>query len=152
MKPECHQFALEISKTCFVNRVSLYMEWIPRDKNKEADRLSRLSDFIDTDDWGLTDPFFTLIRNKFGPFMVDCFANFYNKKVKKFYSLFYVPGFSGADAFTFDSVNEFCLLTPTVAVVGRALEHLFRCKSKGVLVVPLWPSSFSWPLLLGFFN
>jgi hypothetical protein len=150
MKPECHQFAVEIFKVCSLNRVSLNMEWIPRDKNKEADRLSRLSDFIDTDNWGLIAPFFSLIISKFGPFSVDCFANFYNKKVVKFYSLFHVPGSSGVDAFTFDWANKFCLLTPPVAVVGRSLEHLFCCRSKGVLIVPMWPSSFYWPLLLGF--
>jgi hypothetical protein len=83
MKPECHQFAVEIFKTCTVNKVSLNMKWIPRDQNKEADLLSRLSDFIDTADWGLTTPFFKIINTKFGPFSVDCFANYYSEKVKQ---------------------------------------------------------------------
>jgi hypothetical protein len=44
------------------------------------------------------------------------------------------------------------LTNPPVAVIGRCLEHLFRCKAKGVLVAPLWVSSFFWPLLQGFFS
>jgi hypothetical protein len=60
---------------------------------------------------------------------------------------------SGVDAFSFNWAGEFCLLTPppAVAVIGRCLEHLFRCKAKGVLIVPLWESAFYWPLLQGFF-
>jgi hypothetical protein len=45
-----------------------------------------------------------------------------------------------------------CLLTPPVAVIGRCLEHLLRCQARGVLVAPLWVSSFFWPMLRGFFN
>lgn len=152
MKADCHQFALEVQNFCFLNQISLHMEWIPRDENKEADLLSRLPDILDTDDWGLTKEFFRILDNRWGPFSLDCFANFYNFKVHKFYSLFYVPGSSGTDSFTFDWNKEFCLLTPPVSVVGRTLEHLFTCKSKGVLVVPLWPSAFFWPLLQGFFS
>ena len=40
-----------------------------------------------------------------------------------------------------------CLMVPPVAVIGRCLEHLVRCRAKGVLVVPLWQSAFFWPLL-----
>lgn len=152
MKPACHQFALEIFKTCFDNSISLNMEWVPRGENKLADAISRLSDVIDTDDWGISKEFFKLLDTRFGPFTLDCFANFYNAKLPKFYSMFFVPGTSGVDSFCFNWAGEVCLLVPPVAVVGRCLEHLFRCRAKGVLVVPLWPSSFFWPMLKGFFS
>lgn len=152
MKWDCHQFAVEIFRICRENRVSLHMEWIPRDKNKEADLLSRLSDLVDTDDWSLTPSFFTLLSNRWGPFTLDSFANFYNCKVKKFYSLFYVPNTSGVDAFSFNWQGEICLLVSPVALVGRCLEHLLRCRAKGVLVAPCWPSAFFWPMLQGFFS
>ena len=63
-----------------------------------------------------------------------------------------MPGIAGVDAFTHNWKEEFPLLVPPVAVIGRTLEHLFRCRARGVLVVPLWKSAFYWPLLLGFFS
>lgn len=73
MKLLCQKIALEIFETCSKSRVSLSLEWIPRDKNKEADYLSRLSDILDTDDWGITPEFFKILNSRFGPFSVDCF-------------------------------------------------------------------------------
>jgi hypothetical protein len=93
---ECQTLALEIYRTCFQNGISLNLEWIPRGT---ADYLSRLSDILDTDKWGITPEFFKILNSKFGPFSVDCFANSQNKRVDKFYSLFYVPGTAGVDAF-----------------------------------------------------
>ena len=115
--------------------------------NKDADELSRLADLLDTDDWGLSSSFFKLLNNKFGPFSVDCFANYYNFKVDKFFSLFLTPGTAGVNAFAFDWHSENCLLVPPVAIIGRVLYHLLACKARGTLVVPLWKSAFYWPLL-----
>jgi hypothetical protein len=54
MKPFFQELALQIHETCFHNGVSLDLECIPRDQNEEADYLSRLSDILDTDSWGIT--------------------------------------------------------------------------------------------------
>ena len=152
MRPECHQFALEIFKFCRLNAISLSVQWVPRNLNKQADAISRLPEVLDTDDWGLTDEFYLILNQRWGPFTVDCFANSDNAKCPKFYSMFLVPNSAGIDAFTFNWASEFCLLVPPVAVVGRCLSHLVRCKAKGVLVVPLWKSSFFWPLLSEVFH
>jgi hypothetical protein len=112
MKPLCQELALQIHETCRRHSVSLSLEWIPRGQNEVADYLSRLSDILDTDDWGISTEFFKILSNKFGPFSVDCFANAQNKKVDKFYSMFYVPGTAGVDAFTFSWEGELCFPTP----------------------------------------
>jgi hypothetical protein len=101
MKPLCQELALQIHETFRRHSVSLSLEWIPRGKNEVADYLSRLSDILVTDDWGITPEFFRILNNKFGPFTIDCFANAQNKKVDRFFSLFYVPGTAGVNAFTF---------------------------------------------------
>ena len=152
MKEDCHMLALEIQRVCTESSIVLHAEWVPRGDNKEADLLSRLPEEVDTDDWGLSEVFFKYLDKRWGPFTVDCFANFYNKKVEKFYSLFRTPGAAGEDAFTFSWEGENCLLVPPVAVVGRVLNHLRVCKAKGTLVVPLWKSAFFWPMLLGPFR
>jgi hypothetical protein len=64
MKPSCQDLALQVYETCFANRVSLNLEWIPRGQNEEADYLSRLSDILDTDDWGVSSNFFLNSRFK----------------------------------------------------------------------------------------
>ena len=32
------------------------------------------------------------------------------------------------------------------------MNHLYACRAKGTLVVPLWKSAYYWPMLLGPFN
>jgi hypothetical protein len=106
---------------------------------------------LDTDDWGISNRFFSILQRKWGDFSVDCFANFYNSKVEKFYSFYQVPGSAGVDAFSFDWGGEFCLLVPPVCIIGLVLRHLLLCKGKGVLVVPCWPSCYFWPMLINDF-
>ena len=50
--------------------------------------------------------------------------------------------------FLHDWHKENVLMVPPVSAVSRALSHLRLCKSKGVLIVPKWPSSHFWPLLM----
>ena len=152
MKMDCHLLALAIHDVCKRKGISLNVQWIPREENKEADRLSRIANELDTDDWGLTSEFFGILNERWGPFTVDCFANYYNRKVDKFYSMFSTPLTAGTNAFMFNWSGENCLLVPPVSVVGRVLNHLRSCEARGVLVVPLWYSACFWPMLLGGFN
>jgi hypothetical protein len=152
MKPDCHFFAKNTFDFCLTNDISLDVGWIPRNLNKEADLVSREPEVLDSDDWGISNQFFSILERRWGEFSIDCFANFYNSKVSKFYSFYQVPGTSGVDAFSFDWGKEFCLLVPPVSIVGRVLRHLLLCKGKGVLIVPCWPSAYFWPLLINDFN
>ena len=147
MDDELQWFASEIFKLCLQNCISLKVQWIPRELNKEADAVSRMADVLDTDDWAITQQFVNILEAKWGKFTLDAFFNYYNKKNEKFYSLFYTPGTAGCDAFTYDWSSEFSLLVPPVASVGRIITHLRLCEAKGVLVVPKWPSAAFWPLL-----
>ena len=147
MKPEMQFFATEVFHFCFKNDIKLKVEWIPREENVLADQASREADVVDVEDWSLTNSFFEILNNTHGPFSLDAFANFYNNKVKRFYSLFHCPGSAGVDAFTQNWEGENVLMVPPVSAVGRALRHLLLCRAKGVLVVPRWPSSYFWPLI-----
>ena len=42
-------------------------------------------------------------------------------------------------------------MVPPVSLVGKVLFHLRLCGGRGVLVVPCWPSSYFWPLLVNEF-
>ena len=107
---------------------------------------------LDTDDWSLTQDFVGILERTWGKFSLDAFANYYNAKVVKFYSLFFTPGSAGCNAFTYDWSKEFSLLVPPVDLVGRVIHHLKLCQGKGVLVVPKWSSAKFWPLLTNVFS
>ena len=147
MKSDIHQIAMSIFFICIKNGITLETQWIPRHLNEAADSASREAEMVDTDDWGISHQFFKIINNKWGPLSIDCFANHYNAKLPRFYSLYHSPGCEGVDCFASDWKDENCLLVPPVSIVGRTLKHLRLCKSKGVLVVPFWPSAHFWPML-----
>ena len=152
MKDDLHAIAMDVFRTCLRNGISLEVEWIPRELNEAADSASREAVMVDTDDLGLTDNFFNLLNSRWGPLSIDCFANYYNSKIDRFYSLFNSPGCLGVDAFSFDWNKELCLLVPPVSIVGAVLKHLRLCNAKAVLVVPFWPSAAFWPLLMNDFR
>ena len=149
MKPLLQEMAKEIFMLCFNNKVNLEVSWIPRSLNERADAVSRLADSVDVDDWGLTQGFFSLINNRWGPLTIDLFANFYNAKCDRFYTMFYSPDSLGVDAFKFSWAGENALMVPPVTKIGMVLRHAELCRCKGVLVVPLWTSAVFWPMLKG---
>ena len=152
MKDDLQWFATEIFHFCFKNNIALKVDWIPREENVLADLASREAEIADVEDWGITPTFFQFLNGRYGPFSIDAFANFYNAKCTRFYSLFHCPNSSGVDALTHDWFGENLLLVPPVNAIGKALHHLKICRAKGVLVAPKWPSSYFWPLLLNEFS
>ena len=152
MKRDCHILARDTLQLCAHNHIDLDIEWIPREDNKEADRISREPEVLDTDDWGVSQEFVHFLESRYDTFTLDIFANDYNKKTARFLSLYHAPGSSGVDAFSFNWENEFNLVVPPVSVIGRALQHFLLCGARGVFIVPCWPSSYFWPMLINDFS
>jgi hypothetical protein len=73
-------FSKQTFDFCLQINISLDVEWFPRDLNKEAHLISREPEILETDDWGISDQFFSILQRKWGVFSVDCFANFYKNK------------------------------------------------------------------------
>ena len=70
-----------------------------------------------------------------------------NSKTKLFNSLHWNPGTLGVDAFSSNWQSDMNWLVPPVALAARAIMHLVKCKARGKLVVPKWPSSRFEPLI-----
>ena len=104
-----HALAISIFEFCIRNNIELSVQWIPRSLNQKADSVSK---FMDIDDWQITSEFFALLEYYWGPHTIDCFANFYNTKIERFFSRFWNPGTAGVDAFFQSWQNENCLLVP----------------------------------------
>jgi hypothetical protein len=109
MRFDLHIIALKIFQICADNAIHLEIQWIPRTEIEKADFISRI---IDIDDWQITRDCFEAIERLWGIHTVDCFANYYNKKVSKYFSRFWNPGSSGVDFFVQNIKGENCLVVP----------------------------------------
>ena len=136
--------ARNIFNICIQPGIYLEIQWIPRTLNQQADFINRL---LDTDDWWITDDLFLSLDARWGPHTVDCFANYYNHKLPRFFSRFWNPNTTGVDFFFQPLREENCWVVPPVSIVPR-VQHYMKCqKAVGTVVVPFWPSAHFWPLV-----
>ena len=146
---DLHHIALRIFNLCLRHGINLDIQWIPRDFNSRADYLSRL---IDVDDWEITDTLFAYLNNIWGPYTVDCFANYYNCKLHRFFSRFWNPNTSGVDFFVQNLLNENCWAVPPVSLISRAFHYIWHQQATATIVVPFWPSANFWPVIMSKFR
>ena len=145
MKQDLHDLALLIYKLCIHENISLTVDWIPRSENTVADTISRS---LDTDDWEIETSMFRYLNKLWGPFSIDLFADQDNYKTSRFYTRHWVKNSTGVDAFSYDWSEENCWITPPVKLVAKVIKKLLHDKCTGTLVVPRWPSSVFWPLIV----
>ena len=105
MKLDLHKIARRIFDICVQSGIYLDIQWIPRTLNQQADYISRL---IDVDDWQTTSDLFSSLNERWGPHSVDCFANYYNHKLPRFFSRFWNPNTAGIDFFIQPLRGENC--------------------------------------------
>ncbi|VDI56805.1 Hypothetical predicted protein [Mytilus galloprovincialis] len=119
-------------------------DWILRESNTKADKLSRQSD---CDDWGIQSWVFEYLNDLWGIFTCDRFACDYNTKCKMFNSKFYCKGTSGIDAFKQNWTNENNWLVPPPSLITKVINKLTVERCEGTLVVPEWRSAPYWCML-----
>ena len=116
--------ARNIFNICIRSGICPEVQWIPRTMNQQADYISSL---IDTDDWQITNDNFLFLDGRWGPHSVDCFANYYNHKLSKFFSRFWIPNTTCVDFFFQPLRGENCLVVPPVSIVPLVL-HYMKCQ------------------------
>ena len=145
MKLDLHELAIEIYKRCIELNISLKVDWIPRNDNKVADSISRS---IDTDDWGISNFMYEYMNNLWGQYTIDLFADTTNHHTNRFYSRHWVKNTEGVDAFAYTWKGENAWIVPPVKLVTKVLRKIVFDKAQGTLIVPYWPSSTFWPILI----
>ena len=85
MKLDLHLIAIKVFQFCLDHNIAIDIQWIPRAENERADFISHL---IDPDDWEISAEFFQYLEVLWGLHTVDCFANYYNYKIPRFFSRF----------------------------------------------------------------
>lgn len=143
-KTHLQKIAVNIFEQSLKNDILIIPKWIPRKENSLADFYSR---YDDTDDWSIDTRTFIFIQSKFGPFTIDRFSDNVNRKLPRFNSKHFCPESLCVNAFTDNWSGENNWLCPPVSLVGSVIKHLKLCKACGTLLVPIWKSSYFWPLI-----
>ena len=143
-KPHLHDLAVEILRISLQHDIKLLPQWVPRELNYVADHYSKIND---TDDYSMDDHSYQFINRRYGPFTIDRFADNLNTRTPRFNSKYHCPGTCGVDAFTENWRGDDNFLCPPISLICATIRHLRDSKARGVLVVPIWPSSYFWPIL-----
>ena len=143
-KPDLQKLALQIYELCLVNNNTIYSVWIPREENTIADFYSRPND---TDDFGIDYKTFYYVQRVLGRCNIDRFADDKNTKVKRFNSKYFCPNSEAVNSFTCNWQGDFNWLCPPINMIRDTIKHASLCKAKGILMVPLWESSYFYPII-----
>ena len=111
--------------------------YIPSAENKIADKLSRLGY------WKSSQELINLVEEEFGSHTIDRFARSESAVTLQFNSWMENDAFY--QLWEKDSIN-YCV--PPLGLISQALTHLIKSKAKGTFVVPDWPTSHWYPILL----
>jgi hypothetical protein len=145
MRRDLHDIAIRIFQLCSDNKIELAIEWVPQTELQKADCISR---FKDIDDWQITPECFRYLDSAWGQHTIDCYTNYYNKKIDRFYSWHWNPGCTGVDFFLQNLKGENCLVAPPVSLITQALNYLLSGVPVATVVVLFWPSAQFWPTIV----
>ncbi len=67
--------------------------------------------------------------------------------MKRFNSRFTDRGTEAVDAFSQDWGGNNNWLVPPPYLIPHVIQHLLRCRAKGILITPHWPSNRFWPFI-----
>lgn len=127
--------------------IVLVCEWIASKRNIFADVLSRAE--ADKEDRMLNPLLFKKLCQVWGRPILDCFATRFNRQLPKFVSRFPDHEAVGFDFFKLCKVDEGLLYgNPPFSLLIRVLAHVQSFGLQMVLILPFWPSSPWWPLLM----
>ena len=143
-KMDIQKIALNINGICENNNIRICPEWIPREMNELSDYLSRCHD---SDDWSISDSWFSYLDSVWGRHTVDRFSSHFNNHCHRFNSRWWVPGTEGIDAFKQEWRNENNWLVPPPKLVNECLSKIENEQASCTLIAPMWQSAPFWPCL-----
>jgi hypothetical protein len=127
------------------HRITLSVEWVPREENTLADELSKL---LIPDDFSLSRKYFRQLEDRFGPHSIDLFSSNENNLCDRFYSLHWCRGSGGVQAFAYDWSGEVAWIHCPYRMVGRVWRKLQHDGVTATMLIPAWESATWWRLLV----
>lgn len=129
---------------CECRGLHVFASYIRSADNKTADFESRR---IHPDiEWELESDVFYKIVLKFGEPEIDLFASRINKKCNKYISWHPDPDCYAVNAFTVSWTKFYFYAFPPFSVILKTLRKIIADKSRGIMVVPFWPTQPWYPL------
>ena len=129
VKPDLHNIALSIHALSKKHDFILHPEWLPRNENKLADKISKFQDF---DDWAIDSVSFNLIDNLWGPHSIDRFASPHNAKLPRFNARFWCKAVCGVDAFWKAGHRKTTISVPLCPLLYKSLNAFLRSKQQAL--------------------
>lgn len=125
------------------------VSYIPSKDNVEADYLSRMKQTMSMQDWRLSKDSFSTVSQRFGPFTVDRFATYENKRLPKFCSIQHtVEQFCSNDALLQEWKMDNNYWCPPLGLIETTVLLIAKQRASGTIILPVWHSAAWWPILL----
>lgn len=140
---ELSDLARDIWKWCERRNIWLFASYIPSKENVEADAESRR--LHPETEYELSADGYSRIVKVLGQPDIDLFASRANTKCSTFVSWRPDPEASSVDAFTISWKPFFFYAFPPFSIIHRVLQKIRAEKSRGIVVVPVWPAQPWWP-------
>lgn len=144
-KKKLQDIAMSVHSMCKDKAIQIEGKWIPREENRKADSLSRITD---CDDWSVKQCVFDYFDIIWGSHTCDRFANFYNSKCKNFNSKYWCEGSGAVDAFSQVWTYDVNWIVPPPKLIPEVVRKIENDKCSCTLVIPEWKSAPYWPMLV----
>ena len=143
----CHRLTQQIWIWALDRNIHISAEHLPGSENVLADAASRKIDV--NKEWSLNNNVYTKVVEQFGPFSIDLFASRLNAKETLFVSWKPDPSALFIDAFSrnWTQFNQFYAFPP-FSLVLKCLHKIKKEESRGVLVIPVWPTQPWFPIAM----
>lgn len=129
---------------CESRKIFIFAYYIKSSENVVADKESRR---VHPDiEWSLTDDAFRRITDTFGIPEIDLFASRVNKKCLHYVSWHRDPDAYAINAFTIDWSEHYFYAFPPFSIILKTCRKIITDKSKGIIIVPMWPTQPWFPL------
>lgn len=140
-----HGVAKELWEWCIERDIWVFAEYVASKENP-ADEGSRLTN-LDTE-WELAPYAFKIICQDFGKPNIDLFASRINKKCALYCAWDRDPEAFIINSMTFDWSGYFWYAFPPFSLISRVLKKIREEGSRGIIIVPYWPSQPWFPNFL----
>ena len=104
--------------------------------------------FSDKHEWTLNSSVFEDILYQYPELNIDLFATRLNHKLPTYCSWKPDPGCSYVEAFSINWGTYNFYTFPPFSLIPRCLQKISQDHTKGILVVPLWPTQSWFPIVL----
>jgi hypothetical protein len=114
------------------HRITVSVEWVPREENAFADDISKIPY-----DSMFSREFFLLLNGRWGPHTLDLFSSNVNNQCVKFYALHKCMRVAGINAFGELWTGENCWINCLYSLDGKVWRALRDPKGLATVLIPL---------------